>query len=204
MRGFSDDERERIREELVRSGREALLAYGPGKTTVEDITDPVGIAKSTFYRFFDSKDELYLEVIQVEFEEYRADVEADLDETDDPREGLTMLFRRYVDFAEGNPLIQQVVLQNKYREAFLADAREELEALQRQRMHDFTPLIERLKTSAGPPLSTYETPTILGMMSVLGLLVLHREEYEIYEESYYETVKEALIETLVYGLTAER
>ena len=57
---------------------------------------------------------------------------------------------------------------------------------------------------AWTPTQTASATTILGMMAVLGLLVLHREKYEIYDESYYETVKAALIETLVHGLTAER
>ena len=40
MRKFSDEERERIHEELVQTGRDLLLKFGPAKTTVKDITDP--------------------------------------------------------------------------------------------------------------------------------------------------------------------
>jgi len=64
MRGFSDEERARIRRGLLETGREQFARYGLKKTTIADLTDPVGIANSTFYRFFDSKEALYAEILQ--------------------------------------------------------------------------------------------------------------------------------------------
>lgn len=51
MRKFTDEDRDRIRAELIGTAQELLMEYGPTKTTVKDITDPVGIAKPTFYQF---------------------------------------------------------------------------------------------------------------------------------------------------------
>jgi AcrR family transcriptional regulator len=66
MKGFSDEERDRIRETLMDDGRDLFERYGLQKTTIADLTDAAGIADSTFYRFFDSKEELYFEILQRE------------------------------------------------------------------------------------------------------------------------------------------
>jgi len=66
MKGFDDSERDRIREGLIDAGREQFSTFGIGRTRISDLTDEVGIATSTFYQFFDSKEVLYLEILQRE------------------------------------------------------------------------------------------------------------------------------------------
>ena len=203
MRGFSDEERERVREQLVETGHEKLLTYGPRKTTVEDVTEPVGIAKSTFYRFFDSKDELYLAVIRREFDAFRETLVAELEGVDDPREGLERLFRSYAELAEDNPLIQEVVIQGSYRETFLSGVPDQLAEMQRERLADFVPIVESLQELSDGPLADYDVATVLGVMATIGLLELHRDEFELYDENYFETVRGVLITSLARGLTVE-
>jgi len=48
-----------------------LRAYGPRKTNIGDVTDPVGITRSTFYRFFDSRADPYVAIHRDEFEMHR-------------------------------------------------------------------------------------------------------------------------------------
>lgn len=123
MPGFSDEERGRIREQLIESGRELLLTYGPKKTTVKDVTDPVGIAKPTFYQFFDAKSDLYIEILQRELEEYLESVRSEVAGVDDPQEALERFFWCYTEFIEGSPLIQQTIIQGNYQEIVRVDLR---------------------------------------------------------------------------------
>ena len=44
---------------------------------------------------------------------------------------------------------------------------------------------------------------VLGVMSTLGLLALHREEYDEFDEGYGKAIQTLLIETLARGLLAE-
>ncbi|XVH33524.1 TetR/AcrR family transcriptional regulator (plasmid) [Haloferacaceae archaeon DSL9] len=202
MHGFSDDERERIREELIEVGSELLLTYGPKKTTVADITDPIGIAKSTFYLFFDSKAELYFEILRRETLAFRERITEELDGVTDPRVGLERLFRSYIEFAEGNPLVQEVVIQGNYRETFRTSIAPDAWAkMQQEGVADYVPFVEALQEQSDGPLASYDPTVVLGVMGTLGLLVLHRDEYEEYGEGYYETVREALIVALARGLT---
>lgn len=209
MHGFTDEERERIREELVQTGRELLLQYGPKKTTVEDITEPVGIAKPTFYQFFDAKSDLYLVILQRELEEYMANVRSELEGVDDPREGFERLFWCYAEFGEGNPFIQQTIIQGNYRDILRNASPGQIEALQRKEMLEFLPLLEALQAKSDGPVSEMDPFTVLGLMGgSIGVLMLHRDEFEEYEgefeavgAGYYEEIQEVLISTLARGLT---
>ncbi len=211
MRGFSDDERERIREQLIESARDSLLTYGLEKTNITDITEPVGIAKSTFYRFFDSKADIYLVIFGRESEKYAERTRTELAGVDDPREGLERFFWSYVEFVEENPLVQQVVVQGNYRELFQNVSPEKLEAILREGMADFLPLVEDLKARSNGPLAELDTTTLFGLMDgSLGLMAIHRDEFEEYggefeeyEEGYYRRVQEVLVSSLARGLTVE-
>lgn len=209
MPGFSDEERERIREQLIQNGRELLLTYGPKKTTVKDITDPVGIAKPTFYQFFDAKSDLYLVILQCELTEYMENVRSELAGVDDPQNALERLFQCYVDFGEGNPFIQQTVIQGNYQEIIGGGSEEQLEELVRTEMAEFVPIIEDIQNRSDGPIREMAPLTVLGLMGgSVGLLILHKDEYEQYEgqfegveTGYYDQLQESLITMLARGLT---
>ncbi|GGL67702.1 TetR/AcrR family transcriptional regulator [Halocalculus aciditolerans] len=92
MRNFTEEEREAIREDLLETGREVVGTYGFQKTTVSDITEPVGIAKGTFYHFFDSKSDYFLELISREHDRRFDRIEDELEDVTDATEGLERLF----------------------------------------------------------------------------------------------------------------
>ena len=211
MRGFSDEERDRIREQLIQTGRELLLTNGPQKTTVKDITDPVGIAKPTFYRFFDAKADLYLVIFQREMEEFVEQVRSDLAEKDDPQEELERFFWCYVEFAEENSFIQQTVIQGDYQETFRNMSSSKLEDVQRKGMEKLLPLIEDLRERSVGPLSDIEPFVLLSLMGgSIGLLAMHKDEFVRYEEEfgyeegYYQRLQDILVSSLARGLTVEK
>lgn len=102
MRNFSKDEREAIREELLEAGQEIVSIHGFQKTTISDITEPVGIAKGTFYHFFDSKSDFYLKLIAREHDHRFDRIEAELDNVTDPTEGLKQLFSTWAHEVEND------------------------------------------------------------------------------------------------------
>ncbi len=63
-KGFSDEEKEIIKNQLIKTATEMFGIYGLQKTNVEEITDAVGIAKGSFYSFYNSKEELFLDVLK--------------------------------------------------------------------------------------------------------------------------------------------
>ena len=61
---FSDLEMETIRKKLIARARECLTRYGIQKTSVKDIVSAAGISTGAFYRFYESKEQLFFEVME--------------------------------------------------------------------------------------------------------------------------------------------
>ena len=60
---FTGEERERITARLLDTAERLFAAQGLKKTSLEELATPAGIAKGSFYAFFDSKETLYKEVM---------------------------------------------------------------------------------------------------------------------------------------------
>ena len=63
---FTGKEKEIIRKTLIRNGKELFSKYGLKKTSITELTNTAGIAQGTFYKFFESKEELYFEILELE------------------------------------------------------------------------------------------------------------------------------------------
>ena len=62
MSRFSETERIRIKERILKEGEKLFIDKGLKGVKVEDITEKVGIGKGTFYHFYENKEHLYLEL----------------------------------------------------------------------------------------------------------------------------------------------
>jgi AcrR family transcriptional regulator len=71
-KGFSDREKALIRAQLLAKGRELFASQGIKKANVEDLTRAANISKGAFYLFFNSKEELFFEVLGQFEDEYHA------------------------------------------------------------------------------------------------------------------------------------
>ena len=60
---FSEQQKEKLREQLLITGFELLKQFGYRKMTIDDITKKCAIAKGTFYRFFKSKEDFIYELM---------------------------------------------------------------------------------------------------------------------------------------------
>ena len=60
---FKNESRERAKNTMYENGYNLIKIHGIKKTLVEDITKVTGIAKGTFYNFFESKEMFIYEVI---------------------------------------------------------------------------------------------------------------------------------------------
>lgn len=104
-RAFKKEEKEKIRAKLLEAGRSCFLRYGLKKTTIEDVVGPAGIAKSSFYLFFESKEALFVEVIMVEMPEMMDRLmSASFGKTDDTRDALILLMKAIVHEIETNEM----------------------------------------------------------------------------------------------------
>ena len=61
---FTENEKDIIKEQLKAHARECIKKYGMKKTTVDQLVEKVGISKGAFYRFYDSKELLFFELME--------------------------------------------------------------------------------------------------------------------------------------------
>lgn len=64
MPRFSENEKERICNKLLTEGERLFTTHGIKKVTIDDLVEAVGIAKASFYTFYESKEYLYLDIVQ--------------------------------------------------------------------------------------------------------------------------------------------
>ena len=63
-KAFNDHEKELIGRRLLEQGYKLFSAYGLKKTNIEEIASAAGISKGAFYKFYASKELLFMEVIE--------------------------------------------------------------------------------------------------------------------------------------------
>ena len=142
-RAFKEEEKETIRAKLLEAGRACFLRYGLKKTTIEDVVGPAGIAKSSFYLFFESKEALFVEVF---LHEMPAMLERLMDvsfrATDDTREALIRLMRAIVHEIEENEMAR-ILMDDPSELERLVTALDYEEILQRSAA-SFAPIVQAI------------------------------------------------------------
>jgi AcrR family transcriptional regulator len=64
-KGFTEQEKQQIREKMLQVAMQLFSTYGLKKTNVEDITKACGISKGAFYLFYESKEHLFMDLLEV-------------------------------------------------------------------------------------------------------------------------------------------
>jgi AcrR family transcriptional regulator len=64
---FSGEERAEIKAKLIEAGKTMFAKYGFSKTTIADITEEARIGKGTFYLFFATKGDIFVEIYTEEW-----------------------------------------------------------------------------------------------------------------------------------------
>jgi len=142
-RPFTETERETIRAKLMKAGRACFLRYGLKKTTIEDLTRPAGIAKASFYLFFDSKEKLFLEVFLLELPAMMERImAASFGSTKDTREALIRLMRAITHEMESNQFSRMMLDNPSELRQFASSI--DYEAVLQQVSVAYMPIVEKI------------------------------------------------------------
>ena len=190
---FSERERAMIRAKLIDRGRELFSRFGLKKTSIEILAKSAGIAKGSFYSFFDSKEILYLEIIEEEEITLNEPLLALLERRIDIDDLIDELWRLFLS-AQGNPLINQVyeegVMETLVRRITPERLQEHLD-VDEERIR----LIGRIAEANGYELT--ERPEMLaGLFRAIFVIALNRE---IVGLDVFEVVQKKMIELVLYN-----
>ena len=73
-KAFSRHEKEMIRTQMRAKGKTLFEKHGLKKTSVDELTEAAGISKGAFYLFYESKEELFLEILEELEQEIQAKI----------------------------------------------------------------------------------------------------------------------------------
>jgi len=196
---FSAAQKETIREKLMEVGRACFLRYGLKKTTIEDLVKPAGIAKASFYLFFDTKESLYLEIFLQEIPEMMQRLMArSFDKTDDTREALILMMKAIAHEMETNEL-SRVILDDPSELQRFADSLD-FEGIMQQVAGAYAPIIQEIiarqargEIIAGDP---FQITYSLGMVK---MLVINRDNIP---PELYKAMMDFAPQVIAAGLTS--
>jgi AcrR family transcriptional regulator len=201
MKGFSDAERDRIREGLIEAGREQFSAFGHDRTRISDLTDAVDIATSTFYQFFDSKEALYLEILGREQSRMADELEGILNDAPDLRSEVSAGLEYFFEELETNPLYYRLIVEDDIRPLHVEASEAGLEAYYEEQFRMFEPHAERWTDDDTFRIDDPEE--LVGLFRLLSFTVVAKETFEGVGPSRLDEAHGALVASLVDGLFVE-
>lgn len=172
-RAFTDQEKKAIIERLLEAGQRQFSTYGLKKTSVEELAAAAGISKGAFYLFYESKEALFMDVVERIEERLRVEVLAVIEQAGpSARARLLAVFQKAFSLLKAFPL-----LQNFSRPDYdLLSHHMPLEKLQEHRLNDLTfieELIDRCR-AAGIPIRA-EADQIRGLMYLTVLATIQAD-----------------------------
>ena len=108
-KGFTEEERSRIITLLRQEGQRLFQQYGLKKVTVENLAQAAHIAKGSFYSFYQSKEELYMDILDLCQRELYAELEQILAASHKQGKQLMLeVMRRLLGRIEHFPLLLKI------------------------------------------------------------------------------------------------
>jgi AcrR family transcriptional regulator len=174
-RAFSEIERQRIRSELMAAGQRLFAAQGLKKTNVAELTRECGIAKGSFYHFFDSKEVLFMAILEEIETAIKADVSRQLEAADGrPDEVLKAVLLHQFQALEENPMLSVALRREEYLQLLRGLPPERVEQHQKEDEDAVAAIIKRWRDEG--IISDISDELINGLIRGVFLLYLHRAE----------------------------
>jgi len=111
---FTTKEKEVIRNGLIKTAKEHFSIYGLQKTSIKDLTTEVGIAQGSFYNFYDSKEELYFEILELEESDSEKYLEEIISQTNSAKEAINKTIMATYNLFEKNSFLRRIYDSNDY------------------------------------------------------------------------------------------
>lgn len=193
---FSQQEREYIRNQLLKHGRELFGDHGLSKTTISDLTKKAGIAQGTFYHFFESKEALYFEIIEQEESYIREKLlHKILLKGKLTKEIFRNFLQQALHFLDESPILRQLFDQSTMNQLLRKLPHEKLEGNTKGDIDFLVPYIE--KWQADGTMKQLPPDIIVSMIRSLIILSLQKE---MIGESNYNSTMDHLIQFISDGL----
>ncbi len=199
-KGFSEKEKDQIRLDLIKKGKELFGKYGIRKTSIIDLTNAVGIAKGSFYIFYNSKEELLFDILEKTEKEIHKQVLENLNKIEKSSlENVKNFFNSLYFYIEDDPFIKRMMDKQEINHLW----RKMPENLKEKNLtidiDTAGNLIEILNRKGF--MIDGDKEVLAGILRSLFFLMLHREEIG---ENIYPKVIKRLIDIVLESLIKDK
>ncbi|WP_042220817.1 TetR/AcrR family transcriptional regulator [Oceanobacillus manasiensis] len=175
MPKFGQKEKEWIQQDLLTKGRDLFVKRGLKKTSISDITKAVGIAQGSFYNFYESKEVLYLEILEQEEGKIREQLVLPFFQSDTfTRESFKSFLMEAFSTMESNEFIRQLFDEGIMESLFRKLPEEKVAKLASSDVDFFTPLIGKLQSEGA--IIDKEPEVITQLLRMVFLLFLQKKQ----------------------------
>jgi AcrR family transcriptional regulator len=174
-KAFTEQEKEWIRAQLLQQGYKLFAAYGLKKTNIEELAQAASISKGAFYLFFESKEALFMDVVELAEGRFRQEVLAVIGlPGPSPRARLLAILKKALTLFKAIPMLQ-FFTGSDYDLLF---RRIPAERLQEHLANDWVFLEELINRcqKAGIPIRA-QSEQISGLLCLLVLAILHEDDF---------------------------
>ncbi|WP_236483615.1 TetR/AcrR family transcriptional regulator [Escherichia coli] len=197
MAKFTELEKEKIREELLKVAYRFFVDKGFKNTSLEDITSSVGIEKSSFYIFFESKEILYMELLAHEGEQIEKQVWPKVIAAKDIRSAIKIYLNEMALELEDKILTQRLVYD--LEEYKIVSRKLNPDYVGSEHLRSIVPLVEFIKLRQDSNEIIDEEPGIIaGVLRAAWLIGSQKGDLQQYN---YERIKELLFEAVADRVT---
>ena len=197
MAKFTQLEKERIKKELFEVAYRFFVEKGFKSTSLEDITSSVGIAKSTFYVFFQSKEMLYMELLSHEGEQIENQVWPKVLAAEDIRSAIKIYLDEMALELENKILTQRLMYD--LEEYKLVSRKLNPEYVGSENLRSITPLMDFIRSRQDSKEIIDEEPSVIAGVLRAALLI-GSQKGDLLEYNY-EMIRELLFEAVADRIT---
>lgn len=110
----TDNSLRSVREQEILDAATSLFAeHGYAETDTQLLADRLGVGKGTLYRYFPSKQDLFLAAVDRGMRRLCEHIDASLADLHDPSERITQVVRSYLAFFSGHPELVELFIQER-------------------------------------------------------------------------------------------
>ncbi len=177
---FTKKEKEIIRNILIQKGWELFSTKGLKNTSITELTNAARIAQGSFYNFFNSKEELFFEILELEESNSEQFLIDNIKSSHSSKEAIKKILKGSFQLFEANPLIRRLYESHDYDLMVRKLPPEKLENHQKEDTVRILNLIKNMQQEN--ELINAQPEVIAGIFRAVMVLYFHQDEIgvEIY------------------------
>ncbi|MBP1893832.1 TetR/AcrR family transcriptional regulator [Paenibacillus lactis] len=184
------------KEDIFKCGKEIFSSKGFKKTSIAEIAKLAGIGVGTFYNYYSSKEQLFLEIYIEENENLKKRLFESLDLEQEPLELINQLVTKNIEAVNTNPILKEWYNRDFYKELEQYYRQEGSKNLDSFRSL-YTELFKAWK-SAGKIRADIDEELLPVFFDSLVYIDTHKDEIGI---QYFPQIIQYLAEFILKGLT---